>query len=713
MLFLAICSTVSSVVKSWLAAVTRPNLGFALRTTAASFIALYLALLIGLDDPKWAPMTVWIVAQGNRGMSISKGQWRFLGTLIGAGVGIAILTLFVRNPVLAMVVLAIWVGLCTSLSTGLRNFRSYGAVLAGYSAAVVAMDSVGDPAHILNIALSRVAYIGLGILVEAVMALLFTSEDPLGTTRKRLFDFLRQASRLSATALTDEVGSDAVRKLFVAALGVETAAEFAAATSGQLRRRLGHLRMAMVAALQQVATARELKFQLAGQALQHDPLVTDAAALLDRVSATDAAPDSAAVDALANRLDAALAREIATAQETVKETVQQTAHSALRARLLMLFRLRDLIGHLARGIARATQIDRPDAPRSRLRFSFHFDRTAAIHNGIRAATATIIAASVWLSTGWIVGPVFVIIVAVIAALFATRPDPVASSFGFLKGTFIAVVVATLFKFVVVPDLAGIVPMLVIVAAVMIPAGIAMQHPPTAGSAAIFSIFFLDAVGIDSTPVDPRLFFDGMIALLGGMLMATAVFKVVLPVNAMAVRERLHHAIRSDLAAIGRHTGRWSVEAWFSRTADRVERQVITGARIPPDQAERELREVLAMLSLGSAAIRLHRLGLSDPAMRRPIAAVLRALAALDPAHLARTARRSSARLARQATTSEASAMRLLQAAALLRDVMEAAEAHAAFLKPGTGVTRADDPRQAAVDVDPLPDVSQRTVESVP
>jgi hypothetical protein len=58
-------------------------------------------------------------------------------------------------------------------------------------------------------------------------------------------------------------------------------------------------------------------------------------------------------------------------------------------------------------------------------------------------------------------------------------------------------------------------------------------------------------------------------------------------------------------------------------------------------------------------------------------------------------------------------MRLLQAAALLRDVMEAAEAHAAFLKPGTGVTRADDPRQAALDVDPLPDVSQRTVESVP
>src|ERR1700761_8128654 len=103
MLFLALCSTVRSVLKSWRAAVTRPNLGFALRTTAASFIALYLALLIGLDDPKWAPMTVWIVAQGNRGMSISKGKWRFVGTLIGASVGLAIIALFERLPGLYMV----------------------------------------------------------------------------------------------------------------------------------------------------------------------------------------------------------------------------------------------------------------------------------------------------------------------------------------------------------------------------------------------------------------------------------------------------------------------------------------------------------------------------------------------------------------------------------------------------------------------------------
>ncbi len=699
MLLPAIYSTILSSVKTWRAAITRPNLSFALRTTVASFIALYLALLIGLDDPKWAPMTVWIVAQGNRGMSISKGKWRFVGTLIGASVGVAVIALFVRTPALSMVMLAIWVGLCTSLSTGLRNFRSYGAILAGYTAVVVAMDSISDPARILDIAVSRVAYIGLGIVVEAVMAMIFTTEDPLGDTRKALGDFLKQASRLSATALNDEVGSDAVRNLFVAALGVETAAEFAAATSARLRRRLGHLRMAMIAALQQVATVRELKLQLAGQSLRHDPLVSDAAALLERISSPDATLDHVAVDALANRVDAAVAAEVPIIQGSIP------------ARLLMLFRLREMIGHLARAYSHAAQIERPDAPRSRLRFSFHVDHTAAVQNGMRAAAATMIAASIWMVTGWVAGPIFVIIVAVISTLFAARPDPVASSFGFLKGTFAAVVVATLFKFVVIPELSGIVPFLVIVAAVMIPVGISMQTPSTAASAAIFAIFFLDAIGIDGTPqVDAALFFEGMIAWLGGMLMGTAVFALVLPVDVVAVRRRLHHAVRSDLAAIGRHAGRWSVEAWFSRTADRVERQVITGDRIAPDQAERELREVLAVLSLGSAAIRLHRFGIGDAAMRRPIAAALRALAALDPERLARTARRSSARLTRLAANSESSAMRLLQAAALLRDVMEVAEANAAFLRP-EGAAGSDDPCQAAVDVEPLSDVPQRVASA--
>ena len=52
-------------------------LGFALRNTAASLLALYIAFRMNLDDPKWAASTVWIVAQGSRGMGLSKSSTGF------------------------------------------------------------------------------------------------------------------------------------------------------------------------------------------------------------------------------------------------------------------------------------------------------------------------------------------------------------------------------------------------------------------------------------------------------------------------------------------------------------------------------------------------------------------------------------------------------------------------------------------------------------
>ncbi|MFD1561165.1 FUSC family protein [Paraburkholderia silviterrae] len=58
--------------------------GFAVRTALASLIALYIAMRMNLDDPKWAAITVWVVAQSSRGMSLSKSQYRIMGTALGA-----------------------------------------------------------------------------------------------------------------------------------------------------------------------------------------------------------------------------------------------------------------------------------------------------------------------------------------------------------------------------------------------------------------------------------------------------------------------------------------------------------------------------------------------------------------------------------------------------------------------------------------------------
>ncbi len=61
---------------------------FTVRTFIAGMLALYIALALGLDEPKWALMTVYIVAQPLGGMVLAKGVYRLLGTLTGAAMAV-------------------------------------------------------------------------------------------------------------------------------------------------------------------------------------------------------------------------------------------------------------------------------------------------------------------------------------------------------------------------------------------------------------------------------------------------------------------------------------------------------------------------------------------------------------------------------------------------------------------------------------------------
>ena len=69
---------------------------------------------------------------------------------------------------------AAWLALCTAASTLLRGFRSYGAVLAGYTVALIAMPAVDHPDSIFTLAMARVAVVSLGIASSALVGALLT-----------------------------------------------------------------------------------------------------------------------------------------------------------------------------------------------------------------------------------------------------------------------------------------------------------------------------------------------------------------------------------------------------------------------------------------------------------------------------------------------------------------------------------------------------------
>ncbi|MDS0792767.1 FUSC family protein [Burkholderia pseudomultivorans] len=642
-------------------------LGFALRNTAASLLALYIAFRMNLDDPKWAASTVWIVAQGSRGMGLSKSQYRILGTAVGAVVALALTGAFAQTPELFVPALAGWIGLCAGVATFLRNFRAYAAVLAGYTAAIIAMDAVSAPLHAFDIATARFLYVVVGILCGAAFETVFAPGSPLRDVRTRFASYLRHAAAVGAGALRREPNGAAVHRLFADALELDTAAEYAAAGAPPVRNAIGHLRTAVLGVLSAQAAGQALREHAARSGGVPEPLVAEAARVLDGVAASaEAGPE---MSALRTRVNDALRAEAA-------EPVGSDP-----SRLLTLDRLAAVLAGFERAFAGKTLIDREQRPTSRVRYAYHRDAVLAWHNGIRAFVAVLAAAAIWIVSAWPSGGGFVAITGVVCALFSTRPNSVSATVGFLKGAACAAVAGALCNFVLLPAVSGFEMLAYILGVFMIGTGIAMRNPRTAGIGSGFSIFFWNFTSPDNTArIGDAAFLNSALATLLGIAFGALVFALVFPGDPGGSRRRMHRAVRRDLASLARDPHKWRESAWLSRTADRLARAFGFAGSLPQAVIERDLRDLLATWTIGDSLLALAALAAREPAARRAVAVVRGRIGRQEFARIERACDAAARALRRRVADLDSDDGRvLLSGVVLLRTIADAVAAHGEFL----------------------------------
>lgn len=175
-----------------------PKLRQSLWVVLVAFLALALAWGLGLDHPQWAAITVFVTIQPSRGQTIEKNIYRFIGTIAGSVFGLVLLTVAGPDPLAIAIGLAIWSGLCLFVGTLQRSFRSYGTVLAGYSAIIVAMNNTGPVDMVKWVALDRVSaiFIGLvaGIALSYMIARRSNRRELELKTRRIVADMLGQAA---------------------------------------------------------------------------------------------------------------------------------------------------------------------------------------------------------------------------------------------------------------------------------------------------------------------------------------------------------------------------------------------------------------------------------------------------------------------------------------------------------------------------------------
>lgn len=165
-----------------------PRLRFGVATASAAWLAILLAAALDLPNGHWAGITVLTVSQPTRGLLFEKCLWRLIGTTAGALAGIGLLAAFASHPVAALVGLTLWLSCCAGMSALFRHFRSYGAVLAGYTCAIVALIDFDHPTSVQHLAYGRIVCTVLGIVAAtAVTGLLMPPSE-----RRSLLDRTRQ-----------------------------------------------------------------------------------------------------------------------------------------------------------------------------------------------------------------------------------------------------------------------------------------------------------------------------------------------------------------------------------------------------------------------------------------------------------------------------------------------------------------------------------------
>ncbi len=604
----------------WLFSPTPAALGFAIRTTAAALLALVIAMWLELDDPQWAPMTVWIVAQGSRGESMSKSRWRLVGTVLGVLSAITLVAAFPQQPLLFLACLSLWLGLCCTLATLVHNFRSYALVLAGYTCVIISMDSLNEPENVFLIAMSRASYILLGIICEAIMGSLFAhnlATTARRTIRNKLGTALGSVTKAVAGILEgQEHAISRSRALFTPLLSINDQIEFSEVEMGPHGHEGDHARAALSAvstllsrglgmavrlksltneqdAFQETSKKAQHLFESASDRLETDE---DVETLIEDLRLLRAECRQYIVDALTKELELDLPSQD---PQIVALLDQRILHNALD----------DLIAELE-GALREFISSHKTQPGDHFHFRLqsHRDWREAFYNGIRASVALFTASLIWLVTAWPAGLGFITFVGVVCGLFGTRENPVLATTNFFKGSLWAAGVSGILVFVFMPTPADWEMLVAILAVPMFIGGLAARNTSTALQSAAYTLL-LPNLTHPSNHIrwDEVSWWNSTLATVLAFGMAVMMFRLILPFDSASERWRMRRTMVQDMRTIAISEPIPKPHDWTTRNIDRFARVIRHAGPTPSPTIEGYLQGTLATMTIGLNVIRLRNI----------------------------------------------------------------------------------------------------------
>ncbi|HEX4140182.1 MAG TPA: FUSC family protein [Candidatus Methylacidiphilales bacterium] len=548
------------------------SVAFAVRTWLASMLALYLGFCLQLQDPYWAPLSVWIVALPGPGMLFSKGFYLVLGTVAGVVLGITLMALFNQMPESFIAALAVLTGGCTVVANLVTNFRAYGVVLTAFTAAIIAAFAVDDPLSTFDIAMARGACILTGLACAILVSSIFAPHNAEAQTRKGLLLALQDAARRAAVTW-DEPNEQRLaigRKLIFELIALDTQIEYAAAESAVLRLLDNEARSLVAHLFSVVSARRSLDAHLTQHGWpRHDALQIFHGVAVDFLHEMPPRLERGEVAGLLDELD--VIRDQLLRLHPEAEAMPEEEIVSAR---LVIDRMDDILEHF-KGALEDWQnlIEGRRVKRPQVTLNFHKDIRAAWINGLRALAAVCAAGAFWIASAWPTGSLAVVFTVVCLSLFSNLPHPDRAGWLFLKGGALGAVVAVIYKFFVVNGPDDFSYLLLTSSVILIPLGIFFLRPGYLPACGSFSFVFLSVGQFDNAMTyDLSDTLNRSLAILGGQLFGTLGYILIFPVDPVAARRYVTYRIRSGLRmqAVKKLTAE-STSDWETRMYDRVMR----------------------------------------------------------------------------------------------------------------------------------------------
>lgn len=145
-----------------------PAVRYGLKFGIAGTAAVYLALVIRLDMPGWALLTVFVLMSAQYvGAIAEKSLYRLIGTFVGGFTGYLLIGSLEQDPVVFIPL----IGLVVAASTAMfgQSRYPYAFFLCGMTTLVVASNGMGDPENAWTFMMSRIEEVFLGIMVTLVV----------------------------------------------------------------------------------------------------------------------------------------------------------------------------------------------------------------------------------------------------------------------------------------------------------------------------------------------------------------------------------------------------------------------------------------------------------------------------------------------------------------------------------------------------------------